>query len=194
MQIIYLNKTGEVRNNKEELERKMNVKMTIVGKKLTIEGEALAEYEAGIVIDAITFGFSAKKALLLTEADNIFRKIHIKHFTRRKNMDEVRARLIGTEGKTRRTLEEVGDCEIIIGEKEVGIIGSAENIDRATTGITNLIKGSKQANVYRYLERVNALNRTRKNKEVNAFNNKKSLTDSEGNSDIAEEEIEDEED
>ena len=106
--------------------------------------------------------FQKKKALQLLDPEATFRKIHIKNFTRRKNIGEVRARLIGTEGKTKRTLEEIGSCDIIIGDTEVGIIGSAENIEKTTTAITNLIKGSKQANVYRFLERMNTIEKKRR--------------------------------
>jgi len=35
------------------------------------------------------------------------------------------------------------------------VIGHAEDIGYATTAIANLIKGSKQSNVYNYLERIN---------------------------------------
>jgi len=103
----------------------------------------------------MNFSFPLKEALLLTNEGYIFRKINIKDFTRRKNLDEVRARLIGTEGKTKRAMEEISGCVLVIKDKIVGIIGSTESIKDATTAITRLIKGSKQANVYSYLERMN---------------------------------------
>jgi rRNA processing protein Krr1/Pno1 len=71
-------------------------------------------------------------------------------------LSEVRARLIGTHGKTRNTLQQVADCEILVTDDAVGLICRAEEIDKATTAVSNLIKGSKQANVYRFLERMNA--------------------------------------
>jgi rRNA processing protein Krr1/Pno1 len=47
---------------------------------------------------------------------------------------------------------------------EVGLICPAEEIDYVITGMTNLIRGSKQANVYKFLERINT-SRKNKNKE-----------------------------
>ena len=158
MESLYFKKIRELQKSKAELENKFRVKINIRGKLVTLEGSAVDEYGALIVLEAMQFGFSSKRALVLLSDDLIFRKIPIKNFTRRKNMKEVRGRIIGKEGKTKNTIEQISSCDILINEYEnsVGLIGSAEQIEEATTAITNLIKGSKQANVYRFLERMNA--------------------------------------
>jgi len=115
----------------------------------------LDEFEAEKVFDAINFGFSAKKALLLLNEDSLFRKVHIKDFTKRNDLRAVRARLIGLHGKTRKTIEEISGCYLVITDSDVGIIGDAEYIDEAVTAIINLIKGAKQSNTYFFLERMN---------------------------------------
>ena len=155
METIIFKKNLELKRTKEELEEKLKVKIEIEGKKATISGESLDEYEASIVLDAMAFGFSAQKALSLKDPGVLFRKIHIKDFTRKKNLREVKARIIGTNGQTLDTLEEISNCDVLLRENEVGIIGSAESIESAITAITNLIRGTKQANVYRYLEKSN---------------------------------------
>ena len=149
--------TKELKRTKAELEKALKVKITIKDKEVTIEGNPVDEYEADIVLRAIGLGFSAKKALLLKDEGMIFRKINIKDYTRRKNLSEIKARLIGTEGKTKKTIEEISNTDIVIKNNEVGLIGEAESIDNATTAIINLIRGSKQANVYRYLEEKNRI-------------------------------------
>lgn len=152
---IFLEKTTEVKRNLKKLQEKLNVKIKIVGRKAIIEGAPLDEYEAKQVFDAINFGFSAQKALTLADEDIAFRKIHIRDFTKRKNLKEVKARLIGSQGRTKKTIENISNTEIIIHDNEIGIIGSAESIENAITALTNIIKGSKQANVYKYLEKMN---------------------------------------
>lgn len=159
MKEIFLEKTTEIKKNLKKLQERLNVKLFLKGKKLAISGAALKEYDAERVIDAINFGFSAEKALALKEEDIVFRKIHIRDFTRRPNLKDVKARLIGTKGKTKKTIEEISDTEIIIQGNEIGIIGSAESIENAVTAITNIIKGSKQTNVYKYLEKANTRNK-----------------------------------
>jgi len=159
METLIFDKTAEVRKNKVELEKKLNVKITITGRKVDFSGEAIDEYEALNVLEAINFGFSAKKALILKESDTSFQHINIRKFTRRKNLDDVRARVIGSEGKTKRTFEELADCSIVVKGNVVAIIGLASNIDLVVTALTNLIRGSKQANVYNFLERMNSSKR-----------------------------------
>lgn len=155
MESIYVETAGKIRQNKDVLERKLNVKITMKGRQVEIEGEPVEEFEARTIIDAMDFGFPLGDALKLTDENIVFRKIPIKQFTRRKDLEEVRGRVIGTEGKTKRTVEEVSGCAVVVHNNMVGIIGLAENIEEATTAITNLIKGSKQANVYRFLEKMN---------------------------------------
>jgi KH domain-containing protein len=155
METILINKTLDLKKNIEEFEEKLKVKLTISGKKVTISGEPLDEYEAMNILEAISSGFSVKKALLLTDVDLIFRKIHIKDFTRRKDLKSVRARIIGKEGKTKHTLENIANCEIAIQDNTISIIGTAESIDNITTAIKNIVRGTKQANAYNFLERIN---------------------------------------
>ncbi len=157
MESFYFNKIKDLQKEKVNLEKKLKVKISISGKKVIVEGSPLEEYEASIIMEAMQFGFSAKKALALSNDDIIFRKIPIKTFTRRKNMKEVRGRIIGKEGKTKNTIEEISSCDMVVNEEQnqIGLIGSAHEMDEATTAIQSLIKGSKQANVYRFLERMN---------------------------------------
>ena len=122
------------------------------------------EYEASLVLDAINFGFSAKKALSLKSENLLFRILNIKKITRKKNLRDVRARVIGREGKTRKTIEGITNSEVLIKDNEIGIIGEAECIEHSIQAITSLIKGSKQANVYARLER------EKKNRRLNPEN------------------------
>lgn len=155
METLIFERTGELKRNLAQLEEKLGVKITIKGKKVSIRGPALDEYEASLVLEAINFGFPSEKSLLLKNEDVIFRRINIRSFTRRKNLEDIRSRIIGKYGTTKRTIEEVSDCYIVIKENNIGIIGSVEDIDNILTALTNLIRGSKQANIYKYLERMN---------------------------------------
>lgn len=171
MEEIFFNNTSEIRKNLAELKQKLKVDIGLSGKKVTIDGDAINEFTASQVLNAINTGFSAKRALLLLDEEMAFVKIPIKSFTRRKDMDIVRGRIIGREGKTKRTIEDVAGCFIVVNEdqNEVGIIGSAESIEETKTAITNLIHGTKEANVYRFLERMN----TERKKSLYDFQQKK---------------------
>lgn len=157
-----MEKTRELERNKNLLEEKLGVKITLKGKNIEFSGKAFDEYQASIVLDALNVGFSAKKALLLLEEDNILIRMPIKNFTRRKNLSEVRARIIGSKGKTKKTIEEISGCFLSITDNEVGIIGSAEDAEQAKNGLAKLIGGTKESNVYHYLEGINTIKKKRR--------------------------------
>lgn len=171
---IYLQRLREVIQNLTALRNKLNAKIEIKNRFATIEGSSVDEYEATQVLEAINFGFSAKEALHLTSEDFQFITLKIKSLTRRKLID-VKARLIGKEGKTRRTMENVSGCAIVINENEnaVGILGPNENVDTAIQAITSLIRGSKEANVYAYLERMNRKRREKSDLGLKPIKTKK---------------------
>jgi len=154
METIYCIRVGEVKKNKASLEKKLGVKLSIVGGRVQVVGGSLDEFTATQVLDAISFGFSARKAVRLVEEDFIFRTVHIKEFTKR-SLKDIRSRLIGTRGKTRKTISEISGCDVMIKESEVGIIGYVEDVDNVVTAITHIIMGTKQSNMYKYLEKMN---------------------------------------
>lgn len=163
METIHVRNIKEVTKNKSLMENKLKVKINILGNKVTFNGNSLEEYDTKCVLDAINFGFSARKALLLTGEDTIFRIIHIKSHTKR-NLKDIQARLIGKKGKTKRIIAEISGCEVLVREGEVGILGDFESVKDTEVGIINLIKGSKQSNTYRFLEK-----RNRQKKEDSYF-------------------------
>ncbi|MBM3232043.1 hypothetical protein FJZ21_01540 [Candidatus Pacearchaeota archaeon] len=152
---IEISRKREILRNKEKLEQKLNCKIKITDKTITIDTEPFNEYEAQRVFDAINLGFSVEKSLLVLDEENDFIKINIKDYANTKNLEVVRSRLIGTHGKTKKTVEEITKCNISIHDNLVGIIGPAEVTESALTAVTNIIKGTKQANAYKYLERIN---------------------------------------
>src|SRR4030042_257076 len=133
MKQIYFNNIKKLRQNKKILEDRLGVALTINGKRVTIEGESMNEYEASQVLDAMNFGFELKDALLILNETFVFRKLPIKQFTRRKDLEEVRGRIIGTEGKTKRTVENVSGCAVVVSDNIVGGIGPSEAIEEPQT-------------------------------------------------------------
>lgn len=156
MKEIYISNIREVTKNKDKLEKELKVRISIEGKKVLVEGGGVEEYEAELVFSAIDFGFKVKNALLLKDEEMSFKKVHIKDHTKR-NLKDIKARVIGTKGKAKRTMEEISNCKILIKEHEVGIIGAVEDVDNVVTAIISVIKGSKQSNMYAYLERMNRI-------------------------------------
>ncbi len=153
MQEIYIENIRKVLQNKGTIEQQLNIKITNKGKNLFIEGNADNEYTALQIMQAINLGFSVEKALLLNNENIILQEIHIKDITKRNDLERVRARIIGTQGKTLKTLNNLTDCEFSLSDNKVGIIGDAEKIEEAVQALESLVHGSKQGNVYSRIER-----------------------------------------
>ncbi|MAG79125.1 hypothetical protein CMI40_02000 [Candidatus Pacearchaeota archaeon] len=153
MKTIFSEKLPRILKNKKRLEEKLNIKITNRGKEVSINGKPEDEYSGEKVIDAINFGFSFKTAMLIREEDFIFEIIHIKDYTKRKDLKRIKARIIGTKGRTLKTLNELTKCHFEIKENHIGIIGYSEYIKNAQDAIISIIHGSKQSNVYNFLEK-----------------------------------------
>ena len=148
-----IDKIPRVIKSRKKLEKALNVKITNRGKEIDFEGAPEDEYVAEKVLEAIDFGFPINTALLIKEEDYLFDIINIKDHTNQKNLERVRGRIIGKNGKTLKTISGLSKCFFEIKDNSLGIIGDAEFIQNAKESAIALIKGSKQANVYAYLEK-----------------------------------------
>ncbi len=156
---IYCEFPRKVMQNKRLIEEKLKVKISGKGHILFLEGYAETEYLANQFVEAINMGFTTTKALSVVEEDFIFEKINIKSITRRKDLERIRARIIGTRGKTLSTLEGLTHCYISQHDNFVGILGKQEDVMNASLAVKRIISGAKQSNVYAYLEKQSAIDK-----------------------------------
>lgn len=150
---LIVDKLPRITKSKKKLEKELDITITNRGREIFIEGAAEQEFIAEKVIAALDFGFPFSSALELVEGEKIFEQINIKEHTNRPDLNRVRARIIGKNAKTIKTLSDLTKCSIELKDNIVGIIGDPELIQTATTSIISLIKGSKQGNVYAFLEK-----------------------------------------
>ena len=153
MKTLVIDKIARIIKAKKKLESELNIKITNKGKEVSFEGTPEDEYLAEKVLDALNIGFPFSIAILIKEEDYLFEIINIKDHTKRHDLERIRARIIGTKGRTLATLTQLTKCFFEIKENEVGIIGDPEYIQNAQEAIISLIRGSKQANVYAGLEK-----------------------------------------
>ena len=153
METIICEKPQRIIKNRKNLEKRLEIKITGTGNKITIHGSPENEYVAERVIEALEFGFPFSVALLIKEEDFMLEVLNIKDYTRRKDLEKVRARIIGKQGRTLRTFLELTKCHFEIKDNQVGIIGDPEYIKNAMQAMIFLIQGSKHANVYAFLEK-----------------------------------------
>jgi ribosomal RNA assembly protein len=156
MKIIPSEESKKLTKVAKQLEKELNVSIKIKEKEVAVEGDAEDEYISGQVIEAVLFGFPIEAALLIKAEEFLFEILNIKDYTHRKDLERIRARVIGSEGRTLRTLNQLTDCYFEIKGNEVGIIGAPESIKTAHDALIMVVQGSKQANVYAFLEKHHA--------------------------------------
>ncbi len=170
------------------IENKIKVKIGFGKNRVSVRSSELNEYLIEQVIRAIDFGFYVEDALLLLDEDFVLEFIEVKENTRRKNLKEVRARLIGTGGKARKTIEKLTGAEIVIHNNTVGVIVDSDHLEAVVQGIESLIHGAKHGNVFAYLEKQNISKRKFERDDLGLKEGVEELIEDDGDK-ISEEEI-----
>ncbi len=87
--------------------------------------------------------------------DDIFDMIDLRLIFGRSESDikRIKGRIIGTEGKTRKLIEELTEADVVVYGHTVGIIGSFTEADAARNAVQMVIDGCEHHTVYNYLQK-----------------------------------------
>jgi len=113
-------------------------------------------FKAKDLITAIGRGFSPEHAFrLVRDEEAMLDLIDLRSVFGKSDADikRVQGRIIGTNGKTRRIIEELTDTNVSVYGHTVCIIGTVEQLQIAREAIEMLVKGSMHGTVYRFLQR-----------------------------------------
>lgn len=151
---ILIGKEGKI---KREIEESTDTKLEIDSNEgdVMVSGEdALSLYSTREIIKAIGRGFNPDLAMLLLKQDYAFEVITLPDADKKNHLMRIKGRLIGTEGKTRRIIEEMTECYLSIYGKTVAIIGRSDTIHLARKAIEMILTGSPHSGVYQWLEKM----------------------------------------
>ena len=151
---------GENGETKKKLEEATGVKVEIDSEKgeVTIDEKQAEDPSNALtvqdIVKAIGRGFSEERAFRLLDDEIFLRMFDVRDFAGKnpKRVRQVRARLIGTGGKTRRLVEELTGVDVSIYGNTIGIIGDTVQLGVAERAVEMLLEGSKHAAVYRFME------------------------------------------
>jgi len=78
----------------------------------------------------------------------------------------MKGRVIGSEGKMRRLLEEMTDARVSVYGSTISMIGEFESVTAARQAIEMLLKGKQHSSVYKFLRRTKSESKKRKTLEL----------------------------
>jgi ribosomal RNA assembly protein len=148
---------------KREIEEKLKVELKIEseegGVEITLNEKAddpSLIFRAKDVVTAIGRGFAPEQAFrLIRNEDTVFDFVDLRAVFGRSESDirRVKSRIIGMNGKTRRTIEELTEADVVVYGHTVGLIGTFEQVDAARNAVQMIVEGSQHHSVYAYLQK-----------------------------------------
>ena len=120
------------------------------------------------VILAIGRGFSPDRALKLTDDDMVLDIIDLRETFGKNDRDiaRLKGRVIGSEGKIRRLLEEMTDAKVSVYGHTIAILGIYEAVTAAREAIELLLKGKQHSTVYKLLRKIKRESKKRETLEL----------------------------
>jgi ribosomal RNA assembly protein len=114
----------------------------------------LSVLRAKDVVTAIARGFPPEKAFQLFDEDMMLEVLSLRDIFGKSesDMQRVKGRVIGREGKSRRNIEEITQAQLAVFGHTIGIIGNYDALSLAREGVEMLIKGRQHATVYEHLK------------------------------------------
>ncbi|MDE1851226.1 MAG: hypothetical protein KGH69_00870 [Candidatus Micrarchaeota archaeon] len=156
-QILIPNKRVALLKEKElkSLAKRLECKLSITEEnKVSIEGEPYTEYNAKNVIQAFGRGFDLNTAFKLLNEDYFFEYINLRDsFRNREQLQRIKARIIGEEGKAKSYMESVSNASICVFGSTVSLIGTIDEINVAKAAIAVLINGGTHKTAYMVMEK-----------------------------------------
>lgn len=120
-----------------------------------LPGEAtpLDAFKIENVIRAIGLGFSIPSASRLMNDEYILEVIDIKRIASdRWDAKRIKGRVIGSEGKFKKSIEEYTTVEVVVGERYIALLGVYDQVGIAKEAISLLLRGVDHSAVYKFID------------------------------------------
>ncbi len=133
----------------KEAAKRLGCELSLDGNELTIQGDALEEYNARTVMQAFARGFDLNTSCLLLGDDCYFESVDMKGLLKKsERVKRIKARVIGREGKTKEYVQEVSGAHVCIYGDTVSFIGTLGQIKTARAAMDTLLEGGTHNKAY----------------------------------------------
>ncbi len=113
-----------------------------------------SEWIAEQVLRAVALGFEPKHAFKLFNDDYFLEEVDLKQaLGKEKAIERQKARIIGSEGKVKKTIESLSGAFLAIGGGSIAILGRYEDLKLAKDAVYQLLEGKQVSTVYDFLEK-----------------------------------------
>ncbi|MBU2639260.1 MAG: KH domain-containing protein [Nanoarchaeota archaeon] len=148
---------GEKGKDKRRLEKLSECKVEVNSEgEVIIKGEdSLKCFECLNVVKAIGRGCKPDIAFSLLNEKNCSDILNITEYSGKNKLKQkrIKARIIGTGGKVRKTIEDLTETYIVIYGKTVCIVGPLEGVAIARGAVNDILKGAPVGPVYSVIEK-----------------------------------------
>jgi len=144
---------------KREIETKTGTKLEINSEtgevRIEEKDNPLGFLQARDIVRAIARGFNPEKAMRLLQEDQYFDILDIRDYAgdSERAVRRLRGRVIGEEGRTRKTVEQTTGANISVYGRTIAMIGSVDELRVARAAVEMLLRGAQHSRVYKFLER-----------------------------------------
>lgn len=143
---------------KKKIEKSLDIRLNVDSEEgdVVLQGEdSLSLMTGQNIVKAIGRGFNPEIAIELLDEENCLELINIDDYSgdSKDKIIRLRARVIGTGGKARTTIEELTGTKIVVYGKTIGMIGNYEGVALARKAFESLLGGSRHTTVYIWLEK-----------------------------------------
>ena len=148
---------GKSGSTKKEIEKNTKSKLIIDSNEGTVKffsDDPITILQLKDIITAIGRGFNPRIALNLLKTDYVLEVIDVSDFGKtKKAKTRLKGRVIGEDGKARRTVENLTETDISVYGKTISIIGEIGQVSIAKRAVLSLLSGSPHSRVYSWLEK-----------------------------------------
>jgi ribosomal RNA assembly protein len=152
-------KEGIVKN---EIERRCGVTLEIDGEsgdvRLSFGADSLTQgdpFKAQEVVTAIARGFSPQRAFALFEENKVLSTIDLRQYSGKSenSLARIKSRLIGSDGKARKLIEQLSGTLVSIYGHTVTIIGDSDKSKVAEDALVKIASGGTHKAAYQMLQK-----------------------------------------